>query len=165
MSEEAPTHDLGFGPPPADMPRPIRECYAYWDSRRAGRAVPDRRDFDPVIEIPRLLRYIWLLDVVGPPRRYRYRLIGEELTRAGASARVGEHLDETERVGNFDPVQSALDRSVDERVSFWARGTPRLAHDRYVARIETMSMPLTVNGSGDVRMIMNATVYTRLYAG
>lgn len=125
--------------------------------------IPDRADLDPLSEIPKLLANIWLLDVEHDPRRFRYRLIGSALTRAGALARVGDYLDETQRVGQFDEVLAALERSVDEKLTFWTAGTPRLAHDKFVNRIETLTLPLSVGEPDRVGMIMNMTVYTWRY--
>jgi hypothetical protein len=53
----------------------LRQLYEYWDSKRAGRAMPARSDLDP-IEIPDLLRHLILLDITHDPLRFRVRLYG-----------------------------------------------------------------------------------------
>ena len=50
--------------------------YQYWDSRRAGRRMPSRRDIDPV-DMRRWLANMQLVDVHHNPRRLVYRLVGE----------------------------------------------------------------------------------------
>jgi hypothetical protein len=52
--------------------------YDYWDSLRAGRKMPSRRDIDPT-EIWPLVPNIHLSDWFTDPDRIRYRLAGTEL--------------------------------------------------------------------------------------
>jgi len=54
----------------------MRSFYHYWDSKRAGRCMPARRDIDP-IEMKPWLPNIQLIDVGHNPRRMVYRLVGE----------------------------------------------------------------------------------------
>jgi hypothetical protein len=56
-------------------PPETAEIYHYWDSKRAGRPMPFRRDIDP-LEIPARLPCLMLVDVVPPPEEFRYRLVG-----------------------------------------------------------------------------------------
>ena len=53
----------------------------WWESARGGRAMPGRKNFDPVEAPPEMLPHILLADVVWTPRlRFRYRLIGTHIT-------------------------------------------------------------------------------------
>lgn len=53
----------------------LRQGYRYWDSKRAGRAMPARADIEPS-EIMPLLPHVVLLDVLEDPLDFRYRLMG-----------------------------------------------------------------------------------------
>lgn len=57
----------------------IREIFQYWDTQRRERAMPQRRDFDP-IDLPKHLPGIILIDVEGIDDDgigiYRYRVVG-----------------------------------------------------------------------------------------
>lgn len=54
----------------------VRRIYEYWDTLRGERAMPARRDIDP-LSIPRdLLPGIVLTEVLGEPPWLRYRLVG-----------------------------------------------------------------------------------------
>ena len=53
----------------------LRQGYRYWDGKRAGRAMPARSDIDPA-EIRSLLPHVVLIDVLGDPLDFRYRLLG-----------------------------------------------------------------------------------------
>jgi hypothetical protein len=50
--------------------------YRYWLSKHIDGRPPARRDLDPLIEIPRLVANIMLIDVL--PDGFRYRLVGSE---------------------------------------------------------------------------------------
>jgi hypothetical protein len=57
----------------------VREGYAYWLARKGERALPRRADFDPPIEIPRLVPNIIVFDVLHEPLDFVYRLIGTKV--------------------------------------------------------------------------------------
>lgn len=72
----------------------LRDLYRHWEARRGGRAMPARADMDPV-ELPRkLLPNLFLVDVEDSPRRFRYRLVGTELTAVMRRELAGEYIDE-----------------------------------------------------------------------
>ncbi|WP_416896294.1 MAG: PAS domain-containing protein [Minwuia sp.] len=146
-----------FGGPPSDADAIIQEIHDYWLDKAGDRDVPDRRDLDPLLEIPKLTPHIWLLDVVGDPPRYRYRLLGSQLVAAGSASRIGQFLDEVKPVRDNTAVHEALRRVCAERIPYWYRGRPTLVHDGYVSGLEYIMLPLTVDGSAEIRMLMNLT--------
>lgn len=70
----------------------LKQVYAYWQSKRAGRAMPARRDIDPA-EITPVLPHLMLIDVEPGPR-YRYRLFGTAVTDAFGMNPTGKCVDE-----------------------------------------------------------------------
>src|SRR5687768_5977288 len=58
------------------MEQVLQDALTYWESKRAGRAMPARRDLDPVLEIPKLVPWVVLVDVLRDPLDFRFRLIG-----------------------------------------------------------------------------------------
>ena len=71
---------MPFSVPASDtqLPDPyLRKALAYWQRKRGERHMPRRADIDPV-EIPDLLPYVRLVDVVAPGQ-YRYRVVGTEV--------------------------------------------------------------------------------------
>ncbi|NIA69832.1 PAS domain-containing protein [Pelagibius litoralis] len=54
------------------------ELYQYWLARCDGRRAPARADIDP-IDIPKLLPYVTLTEVLGDGARFRYRLAGTKV--------------------------------------------------------------------------------------
>jgi hypothetical protein len=83
MSETTPFHD-------AD-PR-LRAVYDYWQKKRAGRAMPARRDIDPA-ELVAVLPHLMLVDVEPGPR-FRYRVFGTAVVEAFGSDPTGKCVDE-----------------------------------------------------------------------
>jgi len=74
---------------------------AYWQRKRAGRAMPTRRDIDP-IEIPKLLPHLQLIEVVG--ERFRYRLIGTALAQAFGRDYTGAYPEEVSNAERAEAV-------------------------------------------------------------
>jgi hypothetical protein len=57
----------------------VRQGHAYWVARKGDRVLPSRADFDPLLEIPRLIPSIILFDVLREPLDFVYRLIGSRI--------------------------------------------------------------------------------------
>lgn len=76
----------------------LKEVYAYWQTKRGGRAMPSRRDIDP-LDIPAVLPHLMMIDVEPGPR-YRYRLFGTEVTEAFGMNPTGKCVDEV-MVGDY----------------------------------------------------------------
>lgn len=53
--------------------------FRYWESKRNGALIPARSAFDPLVEIPALVRFMMLKDVRRDPLDFRYRLVGTGL--------------------------------------------------------------------------------------
>ena len=58
----------------------IDEALAYWHRIRGARPMPSRADLNPA-DIPTLLPFVILVDVLRDPLDFRYRLIGTEIDR------------------------------------------------------------------------------------
>jgi hypothetical protein len=79
------------GVPALGDPR-LQDAYDYWLRKCAGRALPSRRDLDP-LDIPKLLPHVLLVEV-HDGGRYRYRVVGtENVTEHGIDA-TGRYADE-----------------------------------------------------------------------
>lgn len=74
---------------------PLAEALAYWQGKRAGRLMPQRRDIDPS-ELRSLLPHIQLVEPVAAEGRwrFRYRLVGTAIVEAYGGELTGRHVDE-----------------------------------------------------------------------
>ena len=80
----------------------LRDIFAYWQSQRGTRAMPARADIQPM-EIPRLLRHVYLIDVLSDPRDYRHRLVGTAIGERYGDERTGKLVSEV----FVEPLKSA----------------------------------------------------------
>ena len=94
-------------PPDGAHPK-IAMLHRYWRDVAPPGMLPGRQHIDPV-DIPKLLANIWLLDVVGEPVRFRFRLIGDAMRRLGVPAKRGEFVDQY-NTDDAEPVQERAGR-------------------------------------------------------
>jgi hypothetical protein len=95
----------------------LRTLYAYWIAKRGYRRMPRRADIDP-IDIPNLLPSVFLVDVGGPPLRFRYRLIGTAICGRWGGDATGKYLDKVDVDGDLDTMLRQYTAVVET-------GTPR----------------------------------------
>ncbi len=138
-----------------DRPR-LREGLAYWGSKRAGRRMPERRDIDPG-EIPALLPWVMLVDVLRDPPDFRYRLIGTGVAARSARDHTGRLFSELPQIDRGGDLWREREAVVQGRL-------PRLARPPYVGdrvrsgRVSALYLPLSTGGEG-VGMIMSIVEY------
>ena len=90
----------------------LRQVYAYWASKIVGGRLPSRASIDPV-EIPRLLPYVFLVDVEPEPQRFRFRLIGTQICVWAGRDATGMYTDDPA----YGPLAGAVTRQYAEVVA------------------------------------------------
>jgi hypothetical protein len=154
--------ESSFEPPASAHPKIVR-LHDYWRRAAPGPGLlPGRQHIDPT-DFPPLLPNVWLLDVVpsgeGKPPRFRFRLIGTAIVRAGLRAKPGDFLEDTiDRAREKSPAANDAKRVVAERQPNWYRGEPLTNHDREVVELERLLLPLAANGV-DIDMLLCLTVF------
>ncbi|HLI10964.1 MAG TPA: PAS domain-containing protein [Alphaproteobacteria bacterium] len=131
----------------------------YWESKRAGRAMPRRDDIDPM-EIPKLLPYLSLAEVGEEGRRFRYRLVGTAVVEAYGLDYTGLYVDELLSGDRRAFVESLCRTVVTEKRPLFARSEYSTKGKHPFGREPSISahrvmMPLSENGT-DVSMILTA---------
>lgn len=120
------------------------QALAYWQSKRVNGAIPSYKAFDPV-DIPELLPFVVVLDVIREPLDFRYRLIGDEVRIHMDRNLVGLGMREAGLQTEEGPIFRHA-REVAEN------GEPRyyavdcVAFGRYQVCQQGLSLPFTVNG-------------------
>lgn len=71
----------------------LQAMLAYWQSKSTAGRVPARCDIIAA-EIPRLLPYLAIVDVLAETLDFRYRLVGTHLTEMMGAERTGLHMRE-----------------------------------------------------------------------
>jgi hypothetical protein len=145
--DETGDQDLAFGDGP-DQEK-LRAVFTYWNSKRRGRDMPSRADLDPV-ELKAFLPQLVLLDVEREPLRFRYRLVGTEVTRVrrglNKSDPTGRYVDEVTHHQGTSAVLAHYRRVVEERKPSLDRGTYTRDAERPWLRFTRLVMPLSADG-------------------
>ncbi len=55
--------------------------FRYWDKKRGGRAMPTRREIDPIEMGPKLLPHLMICELADQGNRIRFRLVGTILVK------------------------------------------------------------------------------------
>lgn len=135
--------------------RPFREFYEYWLGKAAGRPLPARADIDP-LEIPQLLADIFLMDVVpGPPRRFRFRLVGTHITELEGEM-TGKFLDEFVPGSPGTPMARHYDEAVAGHI--YLRHETLYWRERGHVSYDVLLLPLSGDGRA-VDMLFGLAIY------
>ena len=144
--------DWGLTPDDIDIAE-LKALYQYWLSKCADGVPPTRADLDP-LDIPQLLRFIYLVDVEreGGRPRYRFRLIGTYVVHMSGRDATGMYLDSPD----YGPERSSIIPSYSDVVS---KKKPRY-DQRYVPDYKEgyrhygrLVLPL-VDRNGQVNMLL-----------
>ena len=153
--------DLAYGDAPSQ--ERLRTVFAYWDGKRRGRPMPARADIDPA-ELRPYLPQLILLDVESEPLRFRYRLVGTEVTRIRrglpATDPTGKYVDEVTHHHGTDAVLTHYRRVAQEGRPSLDTGSYAPSPDRHWLRFTRLVLPLSADGT-TVNMLLVALVPTR----
>lgn len=132
--------------------------YDYWlgKQRALGHSdmLPGRRHFDPLIDVPRLVPHMMLMDVRAQSLDFRYRLIGTALRQHMAEDRTGRYLSNI-------PFQRAGSHVWDNNMRVFNQRRPLLARPPYIGPhkdflfVESVILPLAEDGQ-TIDMLMFA---------
>lgn len=120
----------------------------YWRARcySAGHgAIPRRRDIDPAA-LGKLLPNIFLLDVVGPSKRLRWRLVGSAISFREGGDPTGRWVEDTLASDQATLLQQFADATIRERRPTCHSGRWCDSADRYQV-LARLLVPLSEDGS------------------
>lgn len=132
------------------------EFLEYWRAKCGGRPMPARADIDP-LDIPRLLPYVYMVDVLDDPPDFAYRLLGTDVVANTKIDFSGRKLSEIEAEGTqgrlleiYQRVRDAGEPSVD-RIRYKSRS----GNEKYY---ENVLVPVSEDGL-DVTLLFGAAVH------
>jgi hypothetical protein len=133
----------------------LRRLYDYWYARRAGRRYPARLDIDPV-DIKFVLGNVSLVEVVGEPPKFRWRLVGSLLVN-----RLG--YDMTNQMVDDYPNPAYREYLIESYRAVVETGQPSVALnereiDGKARRFEIVRLPLAEDGES-INMILICSMY------
>ncbi len=140
----------------------LKDLHAYWLSKKGTRKAPPRSAINPD-EIVKQLSSIALLDVVGDPPRFRFRLFGTGLVAAYGQDLTGKFADEID-VGDKVPPEmlGRATKVVRECCINVARSRYTKKSDRRRVEYERILLPLSEDGE-TVNMILCAYAIETAY--
>jgi hypothetical protein len=135
----------------------VRGVYEYWLSILPAVGLPGRQHVEPCA-IPRLLPYVFLIDVERSPLRFRYRLVGTAYFQLMGRELTGCYLDEVHPTFGGE-VQQHYTALVEQRQPVYRKGQVMFAVEtkRFLG-MERIIVPLARNGC-DVDMVLGGIVY------
>jgi len=133
----------------------LRDIVSYWDAKRGNRAMPARADMDP-LEMGQHLGWIILTDVLGTPPRFRYRLVGTEITHRIGRDSTGAFLDELYPADRYETITTPFRWVARHGRPLRAVGRLWFAQRDWLS-FETAELPLARDGS-NIDMILTRAV-------
>ena len=128
-----------------------RQALAYWESKRAGRAMPSRDDVDPA-EMVGFLPYVFLLDVRPAPLDFRYRLIGTIMDEHMQARYTGMWMSQIPHQRPPSVIFDSCAQVVEARMPF-SSDTPYVGKNKEFKRTEDIILPLSDDGE-QVNMLL-----------
>jgi hypothetical protein len=125
---------------------PVIQLHGYWRSKCRDGRIPSRGDIHPE-EIPHLLPYVMLHDVVRQSGAYRFkaRLIGTHIVDVCGSNPTGRYLDEYMPAGDYEKIYRTLANVVTTKEPFYGV-VPVYREEGYLLNFELVTMPLSYDG-------------------
>jgi len=137
----------------------VLKMLAYWESKRNGRAMPARRDIDPV-DIKGLLPNMMLVDVVDDDRRFVYRLVGTGEVQLRGHDPTGKSVRDGYFAATPSDAEARYQRIVDTKAPYYEEDNFKMV-DRYVCEAN-LFLPLSTDGQ-TVNMVLVFSINRDLY--
>jgi hypothetical protein len=128
-----------------DCHEKVRQIVDYWFAIHPPVGLPGRQHFDP-LDVPALLPYIRLLDVVGRLPRFRVRLMGTQVREYMGEEQTGRWLDEVFPNLHGSITHAELVKAVTMKRPRWRRGKPAIAVERNFLDMERVYLPFAQDG-------------------
>ncbi|HZK89774.1 MAG TPA: PAS domain-containing protein [Stellaceae bacterium] len=124
----------------------LRRFYEYWLKVAPPGRLPGRQHIAPEDIVP-LLSRLWMLDVCRDPLRFRYRLVGTDITRSLRRELTGMWLDEAQPqwVDNVT-LRDRYRFILETGQATWRRGRTLLDRDPNHRLVENCLAPLATDG-------------------
>jgi len=135
----------------------VRSLYDHWRTKCGDRAMPSRKDIDP-LDLKSYLPSVILIDVVADARRFVYRLVGTKEVSERGHDPTGKAVGEAFFAKTAEEALDLYAYIVRERHPFCFRD-PYEAPDGQMEHEDILYLPLSANGT-DVDMIL---VYSHNY--
>jgi hypothetical protein len=123
----------------------LQTLFDYWDTKRAHRVAPSRADIVPT-EIKPLLPRIFIVELVGSPPRFRFRLAGTLVVERYGSEITGKFLDELDFDARNEAIRADYRRVAETRTPVCSRWRYTKGNGTMLS-YERLLLPLSSDGA------------------
>lgn len=130
MSEKPPRYEHGewlrAGDQPQQLSGDAAAVFRYWAELANEHGAPTRAQIDPLTHFPRLMPTTMLIGIerdAADDLRFRYRVVGSELTTRAGRELTGKYLDECFPLNQIKADLDIYRRCIDEQLCYWGRRT------------------------------------------
>ena len=140
-----------------NMERLLQDALTYWESKKAGRTMPARRDLDPILEVPHLTPWIVLVDVFHDPLDFKFRLIGSGVVDRSQGNHTGKLFSKMPGFGPGNYLWTHRAAAVEAKAPIRSE-PPYVGRARGVRGVADIHLPLS-NDDRAVNMILTVVAY------
>jgi hypothetical protein len=137
----------------------LKRIHDYWRSQCGSRALPARQDIDAA-EIPTLLPYLFVVDVMEKPRDFRFRVAGTHMRDALGDELTGRHITDAFPPEFGAEVKAIWSQVVDEREPVRGWGDLWVPGREFV-KWEGLAMPLSADGES-VNILLGGVIFPQI---
>ncbi len=124
----------------------LRELFEHWHGLCRDRPLPSRADLDPNA-IKHLLPYLYMVDVLHQPRRFRYRLVGTGVVEFTGRDVTGKFVDEATYGAAAAPIRRLFETAVETRGPVGGRGRTVWIRGGEWREVESLVLPMSSDGA------------------
>ena len=135
----------------ASPDEPWKQLYQYWLDKHVDGRPPGRADLDPVLEIPKLLSRIFLVDIL--PEGLVYRLVGSGLEQGMGETMTGRAIG---TIGKYQDVSKNWINAVE---FVRDNGMPRMLVPKFAEGIRASGVAIFLplrGADGGTAMVLGA---------
>jgi hypothetical protein len=134
----------------------LQQLFDYWQSKQRGRFAPSRPDIEPE-HLTFILPFLYLIDVVGVPPRFRFRLAGTGIVKEYGAEITGKFADEIDLDDRQAAIIAEYERVVRDGEPVCSRWN-FIKHDGRHLTYEHLILPLSSDGRTVTMLLAGAMI-------
>jgi len=134
----------------------LKQLHTYWEGKRGARPAPTRAEIDPA-EIVRLLPHVFLIDAVGVPPCFRYRLVGTGVVELTGRDLTGHFVDDNLEPAKFAALVEPYETVIRQASPVAKHGRTIWIEKREALEVEVLLLPIA-NAQGDITIILGSVI-------
>jgi hypothetical protein len=134
----------------------LKQLHTFWECKRGARPAPTRPEIEPA-EIVQLLPHVFLIEAVGAPPRFRYRLIGTAVVALTGRDLTGHFVDENLEPAKFAALVEPYAAVIRQAQPVAKKGPTIWIEKRETLEVEVLLLPIA-NAQDEIALILGSVV-------